>query len=89
MAIFKRINTPFEITGTLNQFDVFVTAAGGGLAAQADATMYAIAKALTKLDPEYRTPLKAAGMMERDARIKESKKYGLKKARKSFQWTKR
>lgn len=88
-SIYKKINTPFEICGALNQYDVSVNVRGGGKIGQGEATMYGIAKALIALNPELRKQLKEARMLTRDARIKESKKYGRKKARKKFQFSKR
>lgn len=85
----KKLLSPFEITGTLNQFDTFANARGGGIAGQADALMYAIAKALIAENPEHRKALKAAGLVARDARIKERKKYGQPGARKKYQFSKR
>jgi small subunit ribosomal protein S9 len=78
-----------RITGTLATYDVDVDIAGGGPAGQSGAMRLAIARSLVALDPSHRPALKRAGLLARDARRKESKKYGLKKARKAPQYTKR
>jgi small subunit ribosomal protein S9 len=78
-----------RVTETLEAYDVDATIFGGGVAGQAGALRMAIARSLVELDPESRPSLKKAGLLTRDARRKESKKYGLKKARKAPQFTKR
>jgi small subunit ribosomal protein S9 len=78
-----------RITGLTTTYDIDITASGGGLAGQSGAIRLGIARALVELDPELRNPLKKAGLLTRDARKKESKKYGLKKARKAPQYSKR
>jgi len=78
-----------RITGTLATYDVDVDIAGGGPAGQSGAMRLAIARSLVAFDPSHRPALKRAGLLARDARRKESKKYGLKKARKAPQYTKR
>jgi small subunit ribosomal protein S9 len=78
-----------RITSTDEVYDVDATLHGGGTSGQAGALRMAIARALTSLDEEQRSPLKKAGLLTRDARKKESKKYGLKKARKAPQYSKR
>ncbi len=83
------IQQPFDIIEVLGQYDVVANVAGGGLAAQADAVRFGIARALTVADGERRTPLKRAGLLTRDARKKERKKYGQPGARKRFQYSKR
>ncbi|MEE9275922.1 MAG: 30S ribosomal protein S9 [bacterium] len=83
------IKQPFELTGTWGRFDVRATVKGGGLSGQAGALRHGITKALLEIDPSYRPTLKKAGLITRDSRIKERKKYGLKGARKSFQFSKR
>lgn len=88
-SLYKMLETPFEIVGKQKQFDIIANVAGGGKVSQADAIKCAAAKALTEFDPELRKALKAAGLLSRDARIKERKKYGQKKARKRFQFSKR
>jgi len=80
---------PLIATETHEMYDVFATIAGGGVSGQAGALRLGIARALTELDPELRDGLKKAGFLTRDAREKESKKYGLKKARKAPQYSKR
>jgi len=85
----KKLNAPFEITGTIGAYDVVVNVQGGGIAGQAEAIMYGIAKALASKTATNRNSLKAAGLLTRDSRIKEMKKYGQKKARKKFQFSKR
>lgn len=83
------VKQPFKTTGTLNRFDISANICGGGISGQADALKYGIAKALLGMNPDYRKPLKKAGLLTRDDRIKERKKYGHKKARKRFQYSKR
>jgi small subunit ribosomal protein S9 len=78
-----------RLTSTDEVYDVDVTMDGGGVTGQAGALRLAIARALVELDPELRPTLKKAGLLTRDAREKESKKYGLKKARKAPQYSKR
>lgn len=80
---------PFGITETLNQFDINVNVRGGGLAGQAGAIRLGIARALIELAPDYKPKLKSKKMLTRDARIKERKKPGLRKARKARQFSKR
>ncbi len=83
------INRPFEVTNTVGQFDVIVIAEGGGFTGQSGAMRHGIARALLKVDPEYRAALKKEGFLTRDARMKERKKYGLRKARRAPQFSKR
>ena len=83
------IKQPFEITETAGKYDVQVNLDGGGIKGQAEALRLAISKALVEIDPENRPPLKAKGLMRRDPRMVERKKYGQKKARKKFQFSKR
>ena len=80
---------PLRLTQTAEVYDVDATLDGGGVSGQAGALRLGIARALIELDPELRTELKRAGFLTRDAREKESKKYGLKKARKAPQYSKR
>ncbi|MEM7140832.1 MAG: 30S ribosomal protein S9 [Actinomycetota bacterium] len=80
---------PLAITETAEAYDVDATIHGGGTTGQAGALRLGIARALVELDPEHREPLKRAGFLTRDPRKKESKKYGLKKARKAPQYSKR
>ena len=80
---------PLRLTNTAETYDVDVTMDGGGVSGQAGALRLGIARALIEVDPELRPALKRAGFLTRDAREKESKKYGLKKARKAPQYSKR
>jgi small subunit ribosomal protein S9 len=80
---------PLKVTGTADVYDVDATIDGGGVSGQAGALRLGIARALAEVDPEQRVTLKRAGFLTRDAREKESKKYGLKKARKAPQYSKR
>jgi small subunit ribosomal protein S9 len=80
---------PFRIANVAGQFDVMATVKGGGLSGQAGAVKHGISKALTLWDPEFRPALKAAGFLTRDPRVVERKKYGKRKARRSFQFSKR
>lgn len=80
---------PFEVTGVVGEFDVMCTVKGGGLSGQAGAVKHGISKALQLYEPTLRAPLKAAGFLTRDARVVERKKYGKRKARRSFQFSKR
>jgi small subunit ribosomal protein S9 len=83
------ISEPFVSLGADSQFDVVARITGGGVTGQAGALRLGIARALTLVDPENRLTLKRAGFLTRDARVKERKKYGLKKARKAPQYSKR
>lgn len=83
------IETPFVVTNTKGKFDVTATVKGGGKSGQCEALRHGIARALCLADPEYRTPLKKAGLLTRDPRVKERKKYGLAGARKRYQYSKR
>lgn len=83
------ITEPFRVTETEGNWDVDVTMHGGGPTGQAGAMRLGIARGLLKVDPEFRDSLKKAGFLTRDSRKKESKKYGLKKARKAPQYSKR
>ncbi len=85
----ETITEPFRVSETAATYDVDATLCGGGVSGQADALRLGIARALVELDQERRPALKSAGFLQRDARIKESKKYGLKKARKAPQYSKR
>lgn len=80
---------PLETLGLENEYDVLVNAHGGGLTGQADAMRLGVARALCQLDPSNRKPLKIEGYLTRDPRAKERKKYGLRKARKAPQFSKR
>jgi len=83
------IRQPLELTGTTGKFDVMVKAHGGGVSGQAGAVRLGIARALIQADPNLRPILKKAGFLTRDPRMKERRKYGLKKARKAPQYSKR
>ena len=85
----KMIEEPFKVTDTTKSFDVIASVKGGGVVGQADAVKYGIAKALLVADPNLRSVLKRKGLLTRDAREKESKKYGLVRARKAKQYSKR
>ena len=86
----REVKRPFEIAGCEGQFDVIATIVGGGYTGQAGALRHGISRALCEADREaYRAPLKAAGFLTRDSRMKERKKYGLKKARRASQFSKR
>ena len=83
------LQQPFEAADRTYQYDVVATVTGGGLSGQAGAVRHGISKALTYYEPGLRAVLKAGGFMTRDSRVVERKKYGRKKARKSFQFSKR
>jgi small subunit ribosomal protein S9 len=80
---------PFVVTNTLGNFDVTVNVKGGGKNAQSEAIRHGIARALLQVEDGYRVPLKKAGLLTRDPRVKERKKYGLAGARKRYQYSKR
>ena len=80
---------PFRVTGTEGRFNAMIRVEGGGYHGQAGAIRHGIARALLASDPEARLPLRQAGLLSRDPRMKERKKYGLKRARKAPQYTKR
>ncbi len=83
------IGQAFSVAGVAGQFDVMATVKGGGLSGQAGAVKHGISKALTLYEPSLRPALKAAGFLTRDSRVVERKKYGKRKARRSFQFSKR
>ena len=83
------INQPFAVTSTQGSYDIFVNVNGGGFTGQAGAARHGISRALLEVDPDFRAPLKAAGLLTRDPRMVERKKPGLKKARKASQFSKR
>ncbi|MFH1158725.1 MAG: 30S ribosomal protein S9 [Pseudomonadota bacterium] len=83
------INQPFELSSRTGQFDVMCIVSGGGLSGQAGAVRHGISRALVNFEPGLRAVLKKSGMLTRDSRIVERKKYGHHKARKSTQWVKR
>ncbi|MBW3111394.1 30S ribosomal protein S9 [Bacillus sp. AFS015802] len=88
-ALREVIKQPLVATETLGNYDVLVNVNGGGYAGQAGAIRHGIARALLQADPEYRGTLKRAGLLTRDSRMKERKKYGLKGARRAPQFSKR
>ena len=83
------VRMPFRVTGTDGRFNTMVKVEGGGVTGQAGAIRHGIARALLQLDEAHRLPLRQAGLLTRDPRMKERKKYGLKRARKAPQYTKR
>ena len=84
-----QLNFVFDVTERKDQFDVVATVKGGGLSGQAGAVRHGLSRALSLFEPDLRKPLKTAGMLTRDSRVVERKKYGRAKARKSFQFSKR
>ena len=84
-----QLNFVFDVTERKDQFDVNATVKGGGLSGQAGAVRHGLSRALSLFEPDLRKPLKLAGMLTRDSRVVERKKYGRAKARKSFQFSKR
>ncbi len=80
---------PFHVTETFGRYDAYVRVVGGGVSGQAGAIRLGIARALVAVDEDYRVPLRNAGLLTRDPRMVERKKYGQKKARKRFQFSKR
>ena len=85
----NQVERPLNTIEAVDKFDVKINAAGGGVKGQAEAAMLGIARVLVELNPEYRPALKAAGLLKRDPRSVERKKFGKKKARRSFQFSKR
>lgn len=83
------VRQPLEITGTSDKYDVIVSVEGGGVTGQAGAVRHGLARALLLVDDTFRSSLKKAGLLTRDPRMKERRKYGLKKARKAPQFSKR
>ncbi|MCZ0718091.1 30S ribosomal protein S9 [Aerococcus kribbianus] len=88
-SLFVIVKQPLAVTETEGQYDVLINVDGGGYAGQSGAARHGIARALLNVDPDFRKPLKKAGLLTRDPRMKERKKPGLKKARKSAQFSKR
>lgn len=88
-TLLRSMEKPLILTGNKDRFDVRVNVCGGGMSGQAGAVTHGIARALLGVSPEYRTALKKAGLIRRDARIKERKKYGQRGARARFQFSKR
>ena len=84
-----KIDKPFKVTDTFENYDVMATLLGGGKSAQVDALTHGISRALLEVDQENRTTLKKSGLLTRDPRMKERKKYGQKGARAKFQFSKR
>ena len=80
---------PLKVTNTAGRYDALITVSGGGPSGQADAIRLGVARALLKVDPNFRPALKQGGYLSRDARVVERKKYGLKKARRAPQFSKR
>ena len=85
----QKVDKPFAVTETAEAFDVRATVQGGGKSAQVDALVHGISRALQEVNPEFRDSLKKAGLLTRDSRIKERKKYGQRGARARFQFSKR
>ena len=83
------VNQPFGVTGTAGKFDIIANVKGGGISGQAGAIRHGLSRALLQADENYRGALKAAGLLTRDPRMKERKKYGLKGARRAPQFSKR
>lgn len=83
------VNQPLVEVGVTDEFDIRVKALGGGIAGQAGAIRHGISKALIEANPEFRPPLRRGGYLTRDPRVKERKKYGRKRARRGFQFSKR
>jgi len=88
-TVVRSVLEPLEVTSTADRYDVHANVSGGGMTGQAGAVRLGISRALIRLDENYRKPLKQAGLLTRDPRIKERKKYGQKGARKRFQFSKR
>ncbi|WP_028584685.1 30S ribosomal protein S9 [Desulfogranum mediterraneum] len=84
-----KVAKPFAVTESIDKFDIQATVCGGGKSAQVDALVHGIARALQERDPDMRLPLKKAGLLTRDPRAKERKKYGQRGARARFQFSKR
>ena len=89
LALVKHAFEPLEVTNTVGKFDILLNLKGGGLSGQAGAARLGIARALVRYNPELRKILKEKGMLTRDPRMVERKKYGLKKARRAPQFSKR
>ncbi|MEO8582997.1 MAG: 30S ribosomal protein S9 [Flavitalea sp.] len=85
----NQVELPLKTVQSLDKFDIKINATGGGMKGQAEAAKLGIARALVELNPEFRPALKAVGVLKRDPRSVERKKFGQKKARKSFQFSKR
>ena len=85
----NQVERPLNTVDVVNKYDIKINAAGGGVKGQAEAAMLGIARVLLELNPEFRPALKAAGLLKRDPRSVERKKFGHKKARRSYQFSKR
>ncbi len=85
----NQVERPFKTVDVIGKYDVNINAVGGGVKGQAEAAMLGISRVLVELNPEFRPALKAAGLLKRDPRSVERKKFGHKKARKSYQFSKR
>ncbi len=85
----NQVERPLKTIDALNKFDIKINASGGGVKGQAESAMLGIARVLLEMNPEFRPALKAAGLLKRDPRSVERKKFGHKKARRSFQFSKR
>ena len=85
----NQVERPLKTVEATDKFDIKINAGGGGVKGQAEAAMLGIARALVEINPEFRPSLKAAGLLKRDPRSVERKKFGKKKARRSFQFSKR
>ena len=85
----NQVERPMKTVDVVNKFDVKVNATGGGVKGQAEAAMLGIARVLLEINPDFRPALKAAGLLKRDPRSVERKKFGHKKARRSYQFSKR
>jgi len=88
-TLFQKILLPFKVTGTTGKFGIYATVKGGGVSGQAEAIMYGVAKALLSHNSDLKAPLKKAGLLTRDAREKERKKYAQMGARAKYRWSKR
>ncbi len=85
----NQVERPLKIVESIDKYDIKINAAGGGVKGQAEAAMLGISRVLLEINPDFRPVLKAAGLLKRDPRSVERKKFGHKKARKSFQFSKR
>ena len=88
-TLFQKIMLPFKVTGTEGRFGIYATVRGGGISGQAEAIMYGVARALISHNEDLRGPLKSAGLVSRDPREKERKKYAQMGARAKYRWSKR
>lgn len=88
-TLIGNIKAPLKLANAIKLFDITALVVGGGVSSQSDAIRHGISKALLEYDPELRKTLKAAGFLTRDSRVKERKKFGLKRARRAPQWAKR